>query len=229
MGRKRHPGTARTLTQSAYMDAAGRTYGLRVVTNFINPLWLSAVAGRAHHAVVLADGTVRVDGEPLVFTGESCPPGPRYASRFIEMPNACALTTGTVPMRCEKPSHEADRLADEARDAERLAEAIAFNARLRLPVRWVSAIKDVLSGLSPSSWGDGRNRATVNHILLLETLTVDRLTRTAGDFLCTAASGSNGRRYSQPETQITGAAKSAFTSKITCKRCLELARRWTAE
>jgi len=75
MGRKRHPGTARTLTQSAYMDAAGRTYGLRVVTNFINPLWLSAVAGRAHHAVVLADGTVRVDGEPLVFAGESLPAG----------------------------------------------------------------------------------------------------------------------------------------------------------
>jgi len=80
-------------------------------------------------------------------------------------------------------------------------------------VKWTTAIKEVLSGLSAKSNGTGRNKATVEHILLLENMKVGRLKRGAGDFLC-----SNSRA-------IWGAGYTDMTSMVTCKACLAIAER----
>ena len=95
-----------------------------------------------------------------------------------------------------------------------------------LPVRWQVGQKDVLRGLSARSWGDGRSKATVNHIHLLEPLEKGRLVRTAGDFLCTAAQGSNGRRWSSVEATALDGDGGNYQPKVTCSKCLSLARHW---
>ncbi len=93
-------------------------------------------------------------------------------------------------------------------------------------VRWQVGQKDVLRGLSARSWGDGRSKATVNHIHLLEPLEKGRLVRTAGDFLFTAAQGSNGRRWSSVEATALDGDGGNYQPKVTCSKCLSLARHW---
>ena len=44
--------------------------------------------------------------------------------------------------------------------------------------------KDVISGLTENSWGDGQKANTVYHVYLKEPLHDGRLYRSAGDFLC---------------------------------------------
>jgi hypothetical protein len=94
-------------------------------------------------------------------------------------------------------------------------------------VAWDVGIKDVLSGLSETSWGDGRSAATVEHVYLLEPLTAGRLVRQAGDFLCTAAAGTNGKRWSSKviERAHDGDGQ-PYRPRPTCKACLALAKRW---
>ena len=106
-------------------------------------------------------------------------------------------------------------------------QAEETNAKLNIPVRWTSAQKSVLSGLSENSWGDGRNARSVNHVLLLEPLDEGKLKRKAHDFLCTSQAGSNGRRFTTPDTSSSGDAHGRYVSRITCKQCLATALRWT--
>lgn len=96
-------------------------------------------------------------------------------------------------------------------------------------MRWDVGIKDVLSGLSQTSFGDGRNRATVEHIYLLEPLQAGRLARKAGDFLCTAASGSNGKRWSSKVIERSHDGDGLpYQPKVSCRACLAAAERWIA-
>ena len=99
-------------------------------------------------------------------------------------------------------------------------------AERMFPVRGQVGQKDVLRGLSARSWGDGRSKATVNHIHLLEPLEKGRLVRTAGDFLFTAAQGSNGRRWSSVEATALDGDGGNYQPKVTCSKCLSLARHW---
>lgn len=62
---------------------------------------------------------------------------------------------------------------------------------------------------------------------LLDDLDAGRRSRHAGDCLCTHAAGSNGTRWSTPEISAYDGEGRRFAPKITCKRCLELAARWT--
>ena len=73
---------------------------------------------------------------------------------------------------------------------------------------------------------DSLTMATVNHIHLLEPLEKGRLVRTAGDFLFTAAQGSNGRRWSSVEATALDGDGGNYQPKVTCSKCLSLARHW---
>lgn len=207
--------------------SAAPAHRLNTDSGFINPLWLNRVRHRAMEAVVEADGTLLVDGERLCFVEAPLPAGTRVRvtlGRWF----TCVAEADWARERAQAEAAAAQREAKRRADLNRLrTDAEAFNARLQLPRRWVPAIKDVLSGLSEQSMGDGRNRATVQHILLLEDLQAGRLSRRAGDFLCTNAAGSNGKRWSTPEISAYDGDGRRFAPKITCKRCLELAARWT--
>ncbi|WP_454727739.1 MULTISPECIES: hypothetical protein [Cupriavidus] len=216
-------------TATAPEPFAATVHPLRIASPFIDPLWFTSTRGRTFDAVVASNGALQVEGETLRFAEQTLPPGTAVritVARWITCVTHADWARATA-------AREAARAAQAAAEQAHLdalrADAETFNARLQLPVKWTSAIKDVLSGLSATSWGDGRNRATANHILLLEDLQAGNLRRHAADFLCTAASASNGRRYSSPEREQSDGEGRSFAPKITCKRCLELAKRWTAE
>lgn len=196
---------------------------------FLNPIWFNRICSGRHAATVTQDGTVLLDGEMLTFRDASLPSGTpvevwlNFAGHFV-----CATRADIEAESAARATRE-----HEAAEKRRLqlnalrAEAEAFNTRIRLPVRWETGIKDVLSGLSEHSWGDGRNKATVEHIYLLEPLAAGRLKRDEGDFLCTSASGSNGKRWSgQIAERAVDGDGNRYQPKVTCKACLARAAQW---
>lgn len=180
-------------------------------------------------AVVAADRAVTVHGEQLMFCDRAQAPQPGtelrvWVGRWIECASAQEWRQA---QREREAAAQHEREQQQLQVATRQAEALAFNARIDLPARWEPGIKDVLSGLSESSFGNGCSRSTVVHVLLQEPLQAERLVRQAGDFLCTSAAGSNGRRWSgDPGLGVAGHEHAAA---VSCKACLRLAAPWTRE
>lgn len=105
-------------------------------------------------------------------------------------------------------------------------QAGCINGRIRLPVAWEPAIKDVLYGLLENSWGDGRSRATVQHIRLLDDMRLGKLSRRKGDFLCTSPSATNGKAYcNSHKEEFTDGQGKRYDAPVTCKSCLQIAAR----
>lgn len=195
----------------------------------LHPLWTAQYSAGRHDAVVNADGTVTLGSETLDFNGE----GPTPGTPIEVWANAsgwfvCATKQDLLGESRARQVEEATR-KEELRLRRNLArdEANMFNAQMRLPVQWTVGIKDVLTGLSEHSHGDGRNKATVEHIMLLEALHEGRLRREPGDFLCSSSNAENGRRYSASpaESRIDGDGD-AYLPMVTCKSCLGQAKRW---
>ncbi len=199
---------------------------------FLDPFWFNRMRQGQHAAVVSSGGVVSVEGVPLRLRGDA--PAPGEAVRvWITSAGYFVCATLSEIEREAQAQREAQAL-EAQQQREQLnalrADAEAFNARIALPVRWDVGIKDVLSGLSERSWGDGRSKATVEHIYLLEPLLDGRLTRLAGDFLCTAAAGTNGKRWSTKVVERCHDGEGTpYQPKVTCKACLALAKRWIKE
>jgi hypothetical protein len=199
--------------------------------DLLEPFWFNRVRHGQHAAVVGPDRTITLEGVPLSLRAEAPEPGTPVqvwlnGSGFF----VCATL---AEIEREAQARRDAEAAEAARQRQRLnelrAEAEAFNGRIALPVQWDVGIKDVLSGLTESSWGDGRNKATVEHIYLLEPLQAGRLTRAKGDFLCTSGSGTNGRRYSSVIERGHDGEGNTYRPKVTCRACLALAARWMKE
>lgn len=200
--------------------------------DLLEPFWFNRVRHGQHAAVVAEDGTVTLEGVALRVRDEAPAPGTAVQ---VWLNGSGFFVCATL----EEIEREAQaRRNAEAAEAERRrqklnamrADAEAFNARIALPVKWDVGIKDVLSGLSENSWGDGRSKATVEHIYLLEPLEAGRLTRKEGDFLCTSASGTNGKRWSSKIVERCHDGEGTpYQPKVTCKACLALAQRWMKE
>ena len=129
----------------------------------------------------------------------------------------CDLKAAAHKQRKEREQQDA-RLQEQ----QRKEVAAAFNATLCIPVKWTPGHKDVLSGLSDGSTGTGLNVRSVTHVLLQQPLQLARIQRQAGDFLCTSASGTNGKQWS---AQVAAAAH----VQVSCRACLKLAKRWQSE
>jgi hypothetical protein len=198
---------------------------------FIDPQWLNRVRHGEHAAVIGEDGTVFLDNVELQFSDSGLPAGTAVtvwlnASGFF----VCASCDALADKRRNDESRTRAEREERARALNLLrSDAVAFNARLALPVRWDVGIKVVVSGLSETSMGDGRNKSTVEHIYLLEPVSVGRIKRDAGDFLCTSASGSNGKRWSTVIERRADGSGSEYVPKVTCKACLAIASRWVLE
>jgi len=196
---------------------------------FLDPFWFNRMRQGQHAAVVSPGGVVSVEGVPLRLRGDVPAPGEAV---HVWITSSGYFVCATLDEIERDAQVQRDAQAKEAqRRRERLnalrADAEAFNAKIALPVRWDVGIKDVLSGLSERSWGDGRSKATVEHIYLLEPLLDGRLSRLAGDFLCTAAAGTNGKRWSTKVVERCHDGEGTpYQPKVTCKACLALAQRW---
>lgn len=196
----------------------------------LNPFWHLRHCQGEHLATVGDGREVQLDGATLRLRDDALAPGAEVkvwlstSGSFV-----CALVRDIERAKEERRAAEAVEYAElNARLNTLRAEAEAFNAQIKPPVKWAVGIKDVLSGLSERSWGGGRNKATVNHVYLLEPLNSSRFKRNAGDFLCTATGDTNGKDWSgkKLETHSDGNGE-PYQPKVTCKACLKLAKRWS--
>jgi len=206
---------------------------------FIDPGWFNAVKGGRHRVVIAPTGAVVLKGVEMRIVGVSSPDVspekslPRPGTEVEVWLADQFMCASVVDVEHAAEVARQERVAREQRmrqqwDAAR-DEAIAFNASLRLPVAWDVGIKDVLSGLADGSWGDGRNRATVNHVLLKQPLTLGRLQRNKGDFLCSSSQALNGKRWAgQTQAKAYDGAGSEYQPKVTCRKCVGVALRFAA-
>ena len=195
---------------------------------FLDPRWMAGIGHARRASTVNPDGTVNLAGETLRFEtpSEAPPPGTPvqvWLGRWFYCATQADLDEAE---RAQKAAMEEKERQDRERRNRRRQEAEAFNAQIRLPVKWDTGIKDVLSGLTETSWGDGRNRRTVEHILLLEPLRVGRLKRQANDFLCSSSAPRNGKRWSgQVIDRAHDGDGNEYAPQVTCKACLQIAAR----
>ena len=191
---------------------------------YIDPAWFRKMSERSHAATVGDDGTILLDGECLRFVDGSLAAGT----------DVVVSLNRNITCQTLDDMHDEQRIATELaatykeeRKANAQAAGVAaatFNTSLNIPVRWDSGYKDVLSGLSATSNGCGTSKATVVHIRLLQALSSGRLSRNAGDFLCTSAGGSNGKQWSSTNA-LSHDGVQEYPSMVTCKKCIEIAQR----
>lgn len=191
-----------------------------VAPQFLDPRWMNQFRGGRLAGVVNDAGVVVVQGQelPLKDGKEVLAPG-THVQVWVDFHFVCATSADIQAQEVARKALAEQQARQHKADLERRhAEDLAFNRSLKLPVKWHPDIKDVLSGLSEKSDGSGRNRATVLHIRLREDLQDGRLRRSAGDMLCTSNSKNNGRQwYGQPYEE---------SGRVTCVRCLALAKKW---
>lgn len=166
--------------------------------NPLNPFWMIQHRQGEHLAIVCEGKEVRLGGASLRLRDDALTPGAEVkdwlstSGYFV-----CALVHDLVRAEVDRRATEAVNQAElNLRRNSLRAEAEAFNAQIKPPVKWAVGIKDVLSSLSERSQGDGRNKAAVHHVFLLEPLSADRIAHKAHDFHCTADADTNGKAWS---------------------------------
>lgn len=189
---------------------------------------------RQKEATVINSSSVRIDDQ--VFSLADPSEIELYPSQKVFI-----LLLHHFYLETEEEQKEKQRQAEERQQKEReercillnkrREEAESFNAQLHIPVIWASGLKDVLSGITDYGRQDGRNKATVNHILLQEDLKDGKLHRKKGDFLCSSSAKQNGKRWlsSSDESAISWTFDgngNEYQAKVTCKSCLQIARKW---
>lgn len=189
---------------------------------FLNPLWFNNVINKNHLTKVKND-SLELDGVTLKVKNP-LPDGTELRVFFDR--NFYAVLESEYQDDI-KLKQTAKKEADEKRRKslnQRREEASAFNSTINLPVEWRISQKEVLSGLSERSNGDGCYKNTVHHIELLTALNAGRLQRQPHDFLCTAKKGSNGKSWSDANYGITyqDGDGNTYTPRPTCKQCLKL-------
>lgn len=202
---------------------------LNTASGFIDPAWFNRHRNRSFDLAVGEDGAVEVEGERLVFSTQALPPGTAVRVTLGRWFECCKSEDWNAMQEARAQQDQAREERDRLRRNAHRDESAAFNSTIRLPVKWDVGIKDVLSGLTERSLGDGRNRATVEHIYLFEPIVRGRLRRNAGDFLCSTR-GQNGKQWSgrQQERFFDGDG-TPYQPKVTCSKCIEIARRFTEE
>ncbi|SFF33548.1 hypothetical protein [Paracidovorax wautersii] len=126
----------------------------------LDPMWFNTVRHGQHSAEVAADGSVTVNGVAL----RLCRGAPAAGTAVRVWLNGSGFFVCATHEEIEREAqawHDAEAAKTEERRLQLnalRADAEAFNGRIVLPVRWDVGIKDVLSGLSETSWGDGRSK-----------------------------------------------------------------------
>lgn len=193
----------------------------------LDPFWLERLRRSPVTGTVGPDGEVEAAGRRLL--GAPYPAGTEVTVSLNGRGQVvCESRLEADHRRAEQLAQEETRQRQREQQqrlarAEARQRAEATNALVQLPVQWAVGIKDVLSGLSSASNGSGRNKATVQHVLLLEDLQLGRLERQAGQFLCDSESMPAAKQWSAkqlaPQQDEHGAP---YTPEVTCKRCLGL-------
>lgn len=198
-------------------------------SGYVHPMWVRKVMGREFSLIVNQDALIELEGVMLAPNDplERLQPGESVVVRVGQWITVESASDHALRKSLEQQRTIARQNEVKARLDAKRSESEAFNATLKLPVPWRAGIKDVLSGLSEHSMGDGRDRSTVIHIQLDAAIVSGRIRREKGDFLCTPASGDNGKQWSGNTTVSSsdGSGK-PYAPKVSCKGCLRLAARF---
>ena len=98
-----------------------------------------------------------------------------------------------------------------------------------VPFAYSIEIKEVLSGLSAGSWGDGQRRNSVYHIYTQEEVSQGRFYRPKGEFLCSSVKSRSGANWSDSLGRDSHQFDEDGIRRVpTCKRCLEILERFSA-
>lgn len=199
-------------------------------TRDLNPLWFRTHFGKIVVSIIREDGMVEVDGELFYPEKGHFNCGDELILFFNGFFKCCLKSEydSYLEDRERKLKQVAEKLVE--RSYEKRIEADLFNKQYEsLPFKWAVAHMDNLSGLSESSWGDGRKRNTVEHILMLEDFDArpfgGRRKRKKGDYLC-LASGKNWAGENQTPQEHFDASGILYKPQITCKQCLKIAEKW---
>lgn len=200
--------------------------------NFIDPRWFNLMQQGPSEGIAIDATHIEVNGETLrlVEPTITLEPGEKVIVTLTR--NFAMETAKEHQERIERQRqfHQEQEQRRRDEEARQNAENKQFNDSLNIPVRWKPGIKDVLSGLSESSMGNGCNKATVIHVYLLEALNDGKLHRDEKDFLCTSAQGNNGKNWSGQREEFAYMSNGdVWTPRVTCKACLRLAQRWMEE
>ena len=195
-------------------------FGLSADREFPAPNWFRAIGPARGERGPVTDGTLAFLGRRYPVTG------------LAEGEEALAWYDPVLGPVCGRGrDHPAVPVADPdlrraasaaaeaarvARDAEVAEAARDWVARFEPPFRWRLGHKPVVSGLARDSAGDGANRASVEHLLVLDAFAEGRLARRAGEFLCEPGIGF----YGNPASGLPEG------TPPTCRRCLDMAARF---
>lgn len=145
---------------------------------------------------------------------------------FLECQNRYQkyLNSRTEKIKALEKQQNEERLRLDGKNIE----ANIFYTQYNIPFKFDIGEKEVLSGLSENSWGDGQKKNTVQHILVLEDFQKGKLTRQYGDFLCTSKSKNNGQNWSGGATFIRykNGLGEDYMPMPTCKQCLKYLKKW---
>ncbi|SFF16576.1 hypothetical protein [Spirosoma endophyticum] len=130
---------------------------------------------------------------------------------------------------------EQNRLKEQQQTQLRIQKAQArqeasdeFYRRHPIPFAFSIKIKEALSGLSASSWGDGQKRNTVYHIYTQEEVRLGRLYRPKGEFLCSPVKSRSGANWSDSLGKDSHRLDADGIKQVpTCKRCLDILKRFS--
>ena len=179
-----------------------------------------AVDPRVHNSLpakaVVTDGKISICSQDFLFVSDSYANGTEVLVQISRNYYCRSLSEiAQEKLDTEGLRNQANLKRDRI-ESERIAEAEVFNNSLNVPVQWSPEVKHILSGLSENSWGDGRRRNSKAHIYLSEALE-GRIKRSANSFLCAPSKGAHYNELIQVDK---------FAEKVTCPKCLEIARRW---
>lgn len=102
----------------------------------------------------------------------------------------------------------------------------AFYERYAIPFTYSIEIKEVLSGLSAHSNGDGWRRNTVFHVYTLKRIDEKKRHRAPFPFLCSPSSAQSGGNWSASLGQDTYKQENQYRPMPTCKKCLSMLERY---
>lgn len=206
-------------------------------TSFLDPFLLNKIRREnLLPGIVTHQYTIEVEGQHLCLVHPeeiSLAPGQHV---FVMWSGSFFLETEDERRESEQEQAKQLRVWEEQHAREKEArrvflnqqcrDAETFNASLCIPAQWKPGYKSVLSGLSASSNGDGRNRSTVEHIWLQADLDDGRLHRKRGDFLCSSSEADNGQQWVSPLSTAQDGDGNYYPAKVTCQACLKIAQRW---
>ena len=176
---------------------------------------------------VVENGTVIIEGVTFAFIDETLDDGTEvvfwlgnwgYCYKKSDLDEYKAIRERQL----KQEEFERKKLSNKRRK-----QANAFYEAYDVPFKFHINIKDVLSGLTENSMGNGTKKNTVYHVILDEDFTQGRLKRSSGEFLCSqpkiASNWGNGRG---DQTWHTDSDGTEYVPQVNCKACLKILERF---